>query len=294
MGSRYAAMLSGVALLGAAAMQSASADEANPPVAALGPVNVTVVEGASETTRETARANVAAQNDQNGISKAILGSDTRRQLGSSPLVVDIKYRAPDGPRCPDGNVPADTIKEMIQSEAQAQGVDAKLALAIAEKESDWGQNNNSDAGARGPMQLMPDTAAQYRVSDICDAARNIKGGITFLKDLDTEFGGNVFLILAAYNAGQEAVYKARGVPAYRETVNYVATVANAYYGYDNALQRGKGVPVGSGHVVPISDTQGAKAESQGILLINQPSTEKPTNPWIGGTVLYVGNTGDGN
>jgi soluble lytic murein transglycosylase-like protein len=293
MGSRHAVMLSGAFLFCAGATQATLAEQTQPPTASLSPVKVTVVDTASASTQDIAPANVIGVEDRTGPSAVIFGADSRRPVDPGATVLNVGYRS-TSERCRNGIVPTETIKQMITVEARAQGLDPKLALAVSQQESGFGTNNNSDAGARGPMQLIPSTAAQYHVSDICDAVQNIQGGIAFLKDLNTEFGGNVFLMLAAYNAGQDRVYRARGVPAIAETVNYVASVANAYYGYDNALQRGKGVPGRSGRVVPISDTRGATSTGQGSLSSNQPLTQKPANSWIGGTVLYVNNTGGGN
>jgi soluble lytic murein transglycosylase-like protein len=143
------------------------------------------------------------------------------------------------PSCRDGVLPAAKIKAMIEAEAAKLGADARLATAISEQESGFGQNNNSPAGARGPMQLIASTAAQYGVTDICDSVQNIRGGISFMRDLNVEFGGNILLIVAAYNAGQKRVYQAKGIPPIPETVNYVARVTNSYYNFDNALHGGK-------------------------------------------------------
>lgn len=189
------------------------------------------------------------------------------------------------PLCPNGTVSVEKVKDMIREEAEKQGADAKLALAVAGRESQFGQNNNSDAGARGPMQMIASTASQYGISDICDPGQNIRGGIAFLKDLNKEFGGNVFLMLAAYNAGQQRIYKAHGIPAIPQTVDYVAKVANDYYGYANSLQGGK-TPVASAPATGFDETSTGLA----ILPINGPKSS-PSNQWIGGSVLYV--DGDG-
>lgn len=143
------------------------------------------------------------------------------------------------PSCRDGVLPPAKVKAMIEEEAAKLDADARLATAISEQESGFGQNNNSPAGARGPMQLLASTAAQYGVTDICDSAQNIRGGISFMRDLNVEFGGNILLIVAAYNAGQKRVYQAKGIPPIPETVNYVARVTNSYYNFDNALHGGK-------------------------------------------------------
>ena len=81
----------------------------------------------------------------------------------------------------------------------------------------------SAKGARGIMQLMPGTAAELNV-DVSDAFDNIRGGATYLRRQLDRFGGSVPLALAAYNAGPGAVLRYGGIPPYRETRNYVATI----------------------------------------------------------------------
>ena len=122
------------------------------------------------------------------------------------------------------------IRDLVRAEAAKQGVDEKLALAITLQELRFGVDLNSPKGARGPMQLMPATAAMYGVTDICNAVQNVRGGVSYLKDLGAAFQGNMMLVAAAYNAGPERVYQAQGVPAIPETVRYVASVTNSYYG----------------------------------------------------------------
>ena len=193
--------------------------------------------------------------------------------------------------CADGAIDPQTIKQMIREEAARQGVDGRLALAISDQESGFGAHVNSPAGARGPMQLMPATAARYDVSDICDAAQNIRGGISYLRDLTAMFGGNIMLVVAAYNAGEGRVVAARGIPAIGETVSYTALVTNAYYGFGNALKGGSQARQVARPAI--------QATASGVdLLATTPSTDKPVpinqtrtgaagRDWIGGSVLYV-------
>ena len=77
------------------------------------------------------------------------------------------------------------------------------------------------------MQLMPATAARFAV-DICDPADNVRGGIRYLRILHDRYH-NPFYMLAAYNAGEDAVAEYRGVPPFPETVRYVADVINDFY-----------------------------------------------------------------
>jgi soluble lytic murein transglycosylase-like protein len=98
-----------------------------------------------------------------------------------------------------------------------------LIAAVAEVESSFQSSAHSSKGSVGIMQLMPATAAMLRV-DPRDIRQNVKGGAVYLQAMLQEFGGNLALALAAYNAGPEAVRRYGGVPPYRETQNYVARV----------------------------------------------------------------------
>ncbi len=141
---------------------------------------------------------------------------------------------------------AASLRDLVREEARKQGVDEKAALAILSQESTDGEQVNSPKGARGPMQLMPATAAQYGVRDICNPVENVRGGVAFLKDLMAQFQGNLMLVAAAYNAGSERVYKSNGVPPNAETVRYVASVTNQYYGLGELTVRRGGAALGRG------------------------------------------------
>jgi soluble lytic murein transglycosylase-like protein len=121
------------------------------------------------------------------------------------------------------------IEELIERTAQSYGVDPGFAKAIAWVESRFDRNRNSQQGARGPMQLMPATASELGVKEICDPASNIDGGVRHLKVMLEEFK-NPILAAAAYNAGAQAVYDNGGVPPFGETVRYVAAVINRQMG----------------------------------------------------------------
>jgi soluble lytic murein transglycosylase-like protein len=178
-----------------------------------------------------------------------------------------------------------SLRELVQTEARRAGIEEKLALAILESESSNGANVNSPKGARGPMMLMPQTAAQYGVKDICNPVENVRGSMLFLKDLVTQFQGNMMLVAAAYNAGSERVYLARGVPANAETVRYVAAVANQYYGLgDLAARRGKHGASRSRGVQEASESKPSPAGK---------SRSAKDEEWIGGSVLYVSSDDEG-
>src|SRR5256712_5929963 len=99
-----------------------------------------------------------------------------------------------------------------------------LVAAIVEAESEFNPRAVSRKGARGLMQLMPLTASSLRVEDTFDPYKNIEGGVRHLRRLMNRYNGNLPLVLAAYNAGEQAVAVYRGVPPYRETRRYVARI----------------------------------------------------------------------
>jgi len=118
---------------------------------------------------------------------------------------------------------------IVQRVAEKHRVDAELIHAIIRAESDYDNFALSEKGAMGIMQLMPDTATQYGVRNVFDAAQNIEGGTKYLKDLIKLYNGKTNLVLAAYNAGQEAVRKYGGkIPPYQETRDYISRIMARY------------------------------------------------------------------
>lgn len=103
-------------------------------------------------------------------------------------------------------------------------VSPALVQAVAWQESRFRSNAISPKGAIGIMQLMPATARQLGVNPH-DPRQNIYGGVAYLSMLLTRFNGDTRLALAAYNAGPEAVAQYRGIPPFRETQNYVTSIA---------------------------------------------------------------------
>jgi transglycosylase-like protein with SLT domain len=111
---------------------------------------------------------------------------------------------------------------IIDRVSKEQGVDARLVRAVIQVESGYQETARSRKGAMGLMQLMPQTARQYAVADPYDPVANIEGGIKHLKMLLDRWPTQ--LALAAYNAGEGAVEKFRGIPPYPETRAYVSRV----------------------------------------------------------------------
>ena len=121
------------------------------------------------------------------------------------------------------------VDNLIRFYGNQYGVDSYLIFCLMSQESKFASSATSPKGAGGLMQLMPDTAARYGVTNRYDVAQNIKGGTRYLKDLLTLFNGRVDLALAGYNAGEGAVIKfGYTIPPYDETRNYVRLIIQRY------------------------------------------------------------------
>jgi soluble lytic murein transglycosylase-like protein len=125
--------------------------------------------------------------------------------------------------------PAD-IDTAIEQAAARHNVDPNLVRAVVKVESNFNPNAVSRKGAMGLMQLMPSTARELRVKNPFDPEQNVDAGVRHLKQLLENYGGDIKLTLAAYNAGAGAVARSAGVPHYAETQNYVRRITNLYYG----------------------------------------------------------------
>jgi soluble lytic murein transglycosylase-like protein len=124
------------------------------------------------------------------------------------------------------------LEAHIQSAAARYRIPTSLVRAIMHAESNFNPNAVSPKGASGLMQLMPGTAAEMYVKDIFDSRENIEGGTRYLRVLANLFNGDMVKMVAAYNAGPDAVRKYGGqVPPYEETQAYVRKVLQLYFHY---------------------------------------------------------------
>lgn len=131
---------------------------------------------------------------------------------------DLSYRED---RKPLFDTPYD---RMIAAEARRYGVDASLVSAVIRAESNYEPRAISRKGARGLMQLMPATARRLSLRHPFDPTSNVRAGVRYLRELLDRFNHRPELVLAAYNAGENAVETFGGVPPYRETVGYVKKI----------------------------------------------------------------------
>lgn len=131
----------------------------------------------------------------------------------------------------------DRYPKDFRTAARKTGVDDAWLRAIAHAESDFDADAVSPKGAQGVMQLMPDVAREYGVTDPFSSAQSIDAGARHMKQLMRRYKGDLTLSAAAYNAGIGTVARYGGVPPYAETQAYVAKVTALYELYLRALGR---------------------------------------------------------
>lgn len=148
------------------------------------------------------------------------------------------------------------IDASITMAAARHNVDPNLVRAVVKVESNFNSNAVSRKGAMGLMQLMPQTARSLNVKNPFDPDQNVDAGVRHLKQLLENYGGDVNLTLAAYNAGSGAVARSAGIPHFAETQNYVRRITNLYYG---------GFDLSSG---PARDPVRVQRDARGVLYIS--------------------------
>jgi soluble lytic murein transglycosylase-like protein len=158
------------------------------------------------------------------------------------------------------------LRRLIHEVSTEHGVDPKLIDALVQVESDYDPKAVSRRGAMGLMQLMPETAKRLNVDDPFDPADNVRGGVKELSRLVNRYSGNLQLALAAYNAGEGAVSKYRGVPPYAETRSYVSKILSLYTGRPYRL-------AGSYRAAPVKMLRNQQG---GTIITNTGSGGSPT------------------
>lgn len=148
------------------------------------------------------------------VALCVAGSASSVSRASSPRVSPARWDPAVGP----------PYQRLIERVAARHKLEPRLLAALVEVESARDAEAVSRAGAIGLAQLMPTTALRFGVEDITDPADNLDGGARYLAWLIRRFDGNLPLALAAYNAGEGAVDRYRGIPPYRETQGFVRRV----------------------------------------------------------------------
>jgi soluble lytic murein transglycosylase-like protein len=175
-----------------------------------------------------ARADVYSFIDASGVTHfSNVPSDARYQL----LITteESAQSSPPKAHSVDWLARSSQYEAMIRGAAQAATLQPALVRAVIVVESGFNPRAVSKKGAIGLMQLRPETARRYGVTDIYDPEQNVRAGAHYLSDLIKRFGSDLELALAAYNAGEEAVeHYGRHIPPFRETLNYVPSVLRVY------------------------------------------------------------------
>ena len=125
---------------------------------------------------------------------------------------------------------AERYAPLIEEAARASSIEPALVRAVLVAESAGDPKALSPRGARGLMQLMPETAKHYGVRNVFDPQQNIRAGSQYLRDLSDRYRNDLQLVLAAYNAGPTAVDQHGGkIPPLKETLDYVPRVLGIYH-----------------------------------------------------------------
>lgn len=166
------------------------------------------------------------------------------------------------------------VRELVLQVSREHGLDPKLVDAVVRVESAYDPRAVSRRGAMGLMQLMPDTVSRLGISDPFDPEENVRGGVREFARLVDRYRGNLQLALAAYNAGEGAVARYRGIPPYPETRRYVSRILSIYTGRPYRL-------TGTYRVAPVRMT--TDPATGRTLITNQPAGSSAVNPEPGGS-----------
>ncbi len=148
-------------------------------------------------------------------------------FGATTLFVLVVFLSLETPVQAESGYPG-RFDALIDSIAKDYGLESSLIHSIIRTESDYDPNAVSSKGAVGLMQLMPETAEKYGVRDLYDPRQNILGGVKYLIDLISSFDRKTDYVLAAYNAGHNAIKKYGGIPPFPETRRFIQKVKTTY------------------------------------------------------------------
>ena len=188
-----------------------------------------------------ARADIYGFVDENGnahFSDRKMDARYKLYMKTRPPAPAASSEAPSSPATPTAAVAVQAPKararyaDLVARVAREQQVDPALLHAVITVESGYNPNARSPKGATGLMQLMPDTAKQYGVTDLVNPLENLRAGAMHLRGLLATFDNNLRLVLAAYNAGEGAVARSGNrIPPFAETRAYVPRVLRHYESY---------------------------------------------------------------
>src|SRR5205807_1046729 len=146
-----------------------------------------------------------------------------------PSAEIVRFEEADSPLPPAvSSAPAVDLNAVVSAASKRNNIDPDLVNSLILVESGFDPNAVSRKGARGLMQLMPQTAARMGVQDAMDPAANVEGGTRYLGELLSRYHNDLSKTLAAYNAGPDRVEQYHGVPPYPETLAYVARIVRDF------------------------------------------------------------------
>jgi soluble lytic murein transglycosylase-like protein len=158
--------------------------------------------------------------------RSVVRADSRGRLVRTVIV---SQRIPQAKPEELKQVDAANVPALVEAVAKQYDVDPLLVHSVIQTESNYNPYAVSPKGAQGLMQLMPGTARRFGVQNSFDIKQNVEGGVRYLKYLGTLFPDDPRLAIAAYNAGEGAVWKyGNKIPPYRETEQYVQKVNQKY------------------------------------------------------------------
>jgi hypothetical protein len=189
--------------------------------------------------------------------------------------------------CPGaGALPTEDARALVVHVAGEEGFYPDIVVSVAKAESRFASTAMSDKGAYGLMQLTPETAQRFKV-DLCKPAENVRGGVRFLRFLRERYPNPLYM-LAAYNAGEQALIDHRGVPPFPETVRFVAEVMNDFYGWPRVSAAAtKPADVAVVDFTRIQDLQNvSRPKPSAPAPPANPNASKEA-PWSDGFVMHV-------
>ncbi|WP_291012039.1 transglycosylase SLT domain-containing protein [Hydrogenophaga sp.] len=168
------------------------------------------------------QAEVAQAEEESRARAAVEAARIAAQAAAEREALDNRYRALID------SAQRRKILAIVQRLAPEYGIHPGLAVALIRAESNFDPQAVSTKNAQGLMQLIPETAARFRVTKPFDPEQNIRGGMAYLRWLLAYFQGDVDLTVAAYNAGEGAVDRFGGIPPYAETRGYVKRIREVF------------------------------------------------------------------